>query len=166
MKLAPQIVPVSADLTDNLTVELQITYYVAIVANLMAFGNVRANTKRFNINASQWAVLFAIGQAGPSVARKIAEDLGLDKGTVSRAVSELAANGHIRKLLNRHHKRSPFIALTQKGEALYGRVMPVFISQNVMFTRVLRNGEKQQLCDLLSRLRAHIVKVRREKGLD
>lgn len=166
MKFAPQIVPVSPALTDNLAVELLISYYVDVVANLMTFGNIRANTKRFNINARQWAVLFAIGQTGPSVARKIAEDLCLDKGTVSRAVSELEANGHIRKLLNRHHKGSPFIALTQKGEALYCRVMPVFISQNVIFTQVLKNGEKRQLCDLLSRLQTHIVKVRCEKGLD
>jgi DNA-binding MarR family transcriptional regulator len=166
MKIAPLPPSQKPTLTDGMTPEVQISYLVTIVDNLMAFGNSAKNMKDFGINIRQWRVLGCIGQLGPQTARQMVDTMHQDKATISRAIAELSQKELITKLPNKLHKRSPLIWLTVEGKALYDQIFPIFESQANRFTDVLSAQEKNQLCDILDKLTTHIEKTREEMGLE
>jgi DNA-binding MarR family transcriptional regulator len=89
-----------------------------------------------------------------------------DKATISRAISDLEKKGIIVKLPNKSHKRSPLIWMTEQGKALYDNIVPTFTEQASQFTNVLSAKEKNQLCELLDKLKNHIELVKEEQGLN
>lgn len=156
MKIAPLPPLQKPSLTDGMAPEVRISYQVTIVDNLMAFGNNAKNVKDFGINNRQWRVLGCIGQLGPQTARQMVDVVHQDKATISRAIAELSQKQLVAKLPNKMHKRSPLIWMTEEGKALYDRIYPIFESQAKLFTAVLTEPEKQQLCEILDKLKKHI----------
>jgi DNA-binding MarR family transcriptional regulator len=154
------------DLTEETSAELHISYQVTLVANLMAFGNSAENVKRFGLNFREWRVLGGIGQLGPRTARQLVDDIHQDKATISRAITDLSHKGLITKLPNKLHKRSPLIWMTEEGKALYEEILPEFARQAELFTDVLSESEKTQLCNILDKLKDHIEDVRVREGLE
>lgn len=166
MKVAPLPPKPKHHLTEEMSPELHISYQVTVVANLMAFGNSTENVKQFGINFREWRVLGCIGQMGPQTARQIVDAVHQDKATISRAIAELNQKGLITKLPNKLHKRSPLIWMTEEGKAVYDRIVPSFNHQAKLFTDVLSQEEKDQLCGILDKLKGHIEEVREAEGLE
>lgn len=146
-------------ITDGMTDEVHISYQVTIVANLMAFGSRVQNVERFGVNFREWRLLSAIGRMGPQTAREIVDIIHQDKATISRAVKDLSDRELIVKLPNKKHKRSPLIWFSEEGKALYDKILPVATSQAEDLTQVLTRDEKQQLCELLDKLKDHIEEI-------
>ncbi len=142
-----------------MTDEVHISYQVTIVANLMAFGSRVQNVERFGVNFREWRLLSAIGRMGPQTARQIVDIIHQDKATISRAVKDLSDRELIVKLPNKKHKRSPLIWFSEKGKALYDKILPVATSQAEDLTQVLTRDEKRQLCELLDKLKDHIEEI-------
>ncbi len=162
MKIAPLPPKPKSYIAEGTTNELHISYQITVVANLMAFGNRAENVKQFGINFREWRVLGCIGQMGPQTARQIVDEVHQDKATISRAIAELCEKGLVTKLTNKMHKRSPLIWMTEEGKAVYDRILPAFVEQANQFTNILSAKEKQQLCDVLDKLKDHIEEVYEE----
>lgn len=141
------------------TTPAHIAYQATIVANLMAFGSNNGNMRRFGLNFRQWRVIGTLGRAGAITAGQIVDIIHQDKSSVSRAVAELSARRLIRKVPNSQHKSSPLLHLTETGQALYDRILPVWESQAAENVACLSDGEQKLLCELLDRMKAHIEQV-------
>jgi MarR family transcriptional regulator, 2-MHQ and catechol-resistance regulon repressor len=165
MPLAPLPKLKKEQLTEGMDPPAHISYQITIVTNLMAFGSSASNVKRFGIKTREWRVLACLTQVGPATASDIVRLMHQDKGSVSRAITGLGRDGLIDRIPNHAHKNSPYIWLTQKGRRLVDRIYPVFIQQAEMFTDVLSDGEKAELCRLLDKLKDHVEQVRVEQGI-
>lgn len=165
MALAPIPEHDRSTLTAGMTPPVHISYQVTIVANLMAFGRSAANIRRFGINTPHWRVLGCIWQVGPATAADIVRLVHQDKGSVSRAIAGLEKKRLIARLSNPSHATSPYIWMTEKGQALVERIWPVFCEQAELFTSSLTAKEQRELCRLLDKLYEHAEKVRVQHGL-
>lgn len=153
-----------AALTDGLTAEIHISFLVTIVSNLMAFGNVRENIRRFGLTVRQWRIISLLGEMGPMTLSDITNTVHHDKSSLSRAVRDMEKRGLVGKVQNNRHKSSPFIWFTNEGAALYEEISPQFTHQAEMLTSVLSDREKQELCGLLGKLHGHIEGLRAREG--
>jgi DNA-binding MarR family transcriptional regulator len=149
-----------AALTDGLTPEIHISFLVAIVSNLMAFGNVPENIRRFGLTVRQWRIISLLGEMGPMTLSDITNTVHHDKSSLSRSVRDLEKRGLVGRVQNNRHKSSPFIWFTNDGAALYEKISPQFAHQAEALTEVLSAGEKQQLCALLDKLHGHMENQR------
>lgn len=160
----PPPVKRKAALTDDLSPEVHISFLVAIVSNLMAFGNVPENIRRFGLTVRQWRIISLLGEMGPMTLSDITNTIHHDKSSLSRAVRDLEKRGLVAKLQNNRHKSSPFVWFTNEGAALCEEISPAFAHQAEMLTSVLSGTEKQQLCGLLGKLHSHIESLRAQDG--
>lgn len=152
------------EITTGMTTPAHIAYQVTIVANLMAFGTNSENVQRFGLNFRQWRVIGSLGRTGPLTARQIVDIVHQDKSSVSRAVAELTSRKLIRKLPNAQHKSSPLLALSESGQSLYDRILPVWEMQAAEYVACLTSGEQSMLCELLDKMKPHIERVREARG--
>ncbi len=161
---SPESPPANPEITAGMSTPAHIAYQMTIVANLMAFGTNAENVERFGLSFRQWRVVGSIGRTGPITARQIVDIVHQDKSSVSRAVAELTARRLIRKLPNTLHKASPILALTESGQALYDRILPVWESQAAEHVSCLTDGEQRLLCELLDRMKAHMERNREARA--
>jgi DNA-binding MarR family transcriptional regulator len=131
----------------------------------MAFFESARNVKQFGLKTREWRVLGCINQVGPATAGDVVRLVHQDKGSVSRAIAGLEKKGLIGRIPNEAHKNSPFIWLTEKGRKLLDDIYPVFKRQAEMFTSVLEEDEKRELCRLLDKLKNNVERVREEQGI-
>lgn len=152
------------EITAGMSTPAHVAYQMTIVSNLIAFGSNAKNVERFGVSFRQWRVIGSIGRVGPLTARQIVDIVHQDKSSVSRAVAELSARRLIRKLPNELHKGSPLLTLTDAGQALYDRILPVWEAQAAEHVACLTAGEQILLCELLDRMKAHVEGVQRARG--
>lgn len=153
-----------AVVTEGMIPPVHISYVVTIVANLMAFGGLKDNIKRFDLTVRQWRIIGLIAHMGPMTLSEMANTVHHEKSTLSRAAKELEKRGLLCKLPNKRHKSSPLIWFTKEGQDLYDEIEPIFTEQAEKFTSVLDDQEKRQLCEILDKLRDHAEKVRAFEG--
>ncbi|TAK51993.1 MAG: MarR family transcriptional regulator [Gammaproteobacteria bacterium] len=165
MPLAPIPRWTKTQLTEDMSPAVHISYQITIAANLMAFGSSASNVRRFGVRTREWRVLGCLNQMGPTTAADIVRLVRQDKGSVSRAIAGLEREGLVAKIPNKVHKNSPHVWLTDKGMKLVERIYPVFLQQAELFTGVLSQREKHELCRLLDKLKVHVELVRAEQGI-
>ncbi|MGH8596930.1 MAG: MarR family winged helix-turn-helix transcriptional regulator, partial [Gammaproteobacteria bacterium] len=76
------------------------------------------------IAVRDWRILSYIASTGPHTNREIAEVMGLDSATISRAVQYLKSNGLIDVRRSKRDRRMQLIMLTQKGADAHDAIAP------------------------------------------
>lgn len=105
-----------------------------------------------SMEPGQFRALDAVAAHGPCAVRELAEVMGLEPSTVTRATTKLEAAGLIRKGRAAHDHRQAVLELTEEGEQLhrffvdranqiYGEIFAVFSAD-----------ERVLLADLLERM--------------
>ncbi len=115
MKTTPAPIYRKNSLTEGMSPTVHISYIITFVSNLMAFGGIEGNVKRFGLTLMQWRIIGMIGQTGPMTLSELASTNHQDKSTMSRAALALEKNGLLCTMPNKRHKRSPLIWFTEKG---------------------------------------------------
>jgi DNA-binding MarR family transcriptional regulator len=88
---------------------------------LLAAGNRLAVAE--GLTAARWQVLGAVALAGrPLTVPQIARQMGLTRQAVQASVNRLLAEALIEARDNLDHRRSPLIALTERGSQKYAAV--------------------------------------------
>jgi DNA-binding MarR family transcriptional regulator len=88
---------------------------------LLAAGNRLAARER--LTAARWQVLGAVALAGrPLTVPQIARRMGLTRQAVQASVNRLLAEALVEARGNLDHRRSPLIALTERGSQKYAAV--------------------------------------------
>src|SRR5215467_2449077 len=88
---------------------------------LLAAGNRLAAQER--LTAARWQVMGAVALAGrPLTVPQIARRMGLTRQAVQATVDRLLAEALVEARDNLDHRRSPLVALTERGRQTYAAV--------------------------------------------
>ncbi len=113
--------------------------------------------KKAGITDQQFNVL-RILKGGPKDGYLISEIKGrmiFRNADVPRLVNRLTAQGLVKRCENPKDRRGSRIRLTPKGDAFQDKVRPIHSSVCEGFSGCLADSERNQLLDLLERLRDH-----------
>lgn len=145
---------------------VKINYLVTVVSNLMAFGGSKRNMERYGLTITQLRILGLLWQIGPMTLSDISETIHHDRSTLSRSAAGMEKDGIIKREPNRRHKSSPYLCLTDKGNALIEEINPEYRERARKLTAVLSDDEKKQLAELLEKLKDHMEDLKAFEDLD
>ncbi|MGD3111224.1 MarR family winged helix-turn-helix transcriptional regulator [Streptomyces sp. YGL11-2] len=116
-----------------------------------AFGGVyRDALKDLGLTYPQYLVMLVLWEHGPEPVKSIGERLRLDSGTLSPLLKRLEAAGLVHRERSPEDERSVTIRLTEAGEALRERALPV--PRRIMAATGLTLDELRTLRSLLGRV--------------
>jgi len=121
------------------------------LANLLRRSGTLAYGRKFGLSQVEWRVLALVGEHAPITLNALAEQMGLDKGQISRGVSALVS----RNLLLREYRRKGrgiAITLGPRGEELYSELMSAAIERNSLMLAGMSDAEASELFKMLDRL--------------
>ena len=107
--------------------------------------------RKFGLSQVEWRIVALVGEHAPVSLNALAEQMGLDKGQTSRAVSALVA----RRLVLREYRRDGrgiHITLSTRGTEIHDELMASALERNRVLLQGLNDAEKTQLFKLLDRL--------------
>ena len=137
---------------EPLALERLVPYRVATLANLLALGAARLYALRFGLVLSEWRLLAVLGAGAPLSAAELARRTAIDKGRVARAVANLQRRGLLAREPDAFDARRTMLRLSQKGRAIYRRVVPLAAAWERELLAVLTPAERRELERLLAKL--------------
>lgn len=114
-----------------------------------------AKLEKVDISIPEWCVLnilFHDKQATPS---SIAEQVGIDRGAISRTVEKLVQRGFIERSVGEDRRHTP-LDLTKKARELVPKLMQFAEENDKEFFSMLDAKEKKDLQNLLYKIAYHI----------
>jgi DNA-binding MarR family transcriptional regulator len=137
---------------EPLALERFVPYRIAILANLLALGASRLYARRFGLVIREWRILAVLGEGAPLSAAEIVRRTAIDKGRVSRAVANLLRRGLVARQPDAFDARRTMLRLSQKGRAVYRRIVPLAAARERELLAVLTPAERRELERLLAKL--------------
>ncbi|MCZ4264079.1 MarR family winged helix-turn-helix transcriptional regulator [Erythrobacter sp. G21629-S1] len=110
----------------------------------------------FQINRTEWRVLFHIGQHGPISANHISRMSRLEKSKISRAITKLEERGWVERSYSKEHRRSHDLLLTQEGRPAFHELAKMASEFNEMLEQHLGKGEMKKILQQLRSLEDRI----------
>ena len=107
-----------------------------------------------NLSLVQWRVIALLAAGNCDSLTTLCRLSGMDKGQVSRKLTQLVADGMVRSRLDEHDHRSQKLSLTEDGLKLYDRILPVMRSRQAHVTSNLAEEELAALLEYLDRIEA------------
>jgi DNA-binding MarR family transcriptional regulator len=129
-----------------------VPYRLATLAKLLALVASRLYAKRFGLVVREWQILAVLGEGRPLSAAEVARRTVIDKGRVSRAVASLTRRGLIERAPDAFDARRTMLRLSQKGRAIYRRIVPLARGEERALLDPLTPAERRQLERLLGKL--------------
>lgn len=105
---------------------------------------------------TSFVVLWVVWIGGERETRRVAEEAGISKGTLTGVARTLQARGLMERKVHPADGRLALLALTPEGERLMSRVFPEFNAEEVFVTQGLSDDEALDLADLLGRIVAQV----------
>ena len=103
-------------------------YQLAVAAAQISRGFADRYRRDFGLSIPEWRVLAHLAQSGAVSVREIHQRVDMDKSKVSRAAARLEQAGLIEKRENPGDRRLVDIRLTDPGQALVARILPVALA--------------------------------------
>ena len=117
------------------------------------FQKIDARSERFfrahELNTAQFDVLAQVGAASGMTQQELAAALLVTKGNISQLLGQLEQAGLIAR---RQDGRSNYLSLTERGQALFEKVVPRQEAQIVELLAPLSADEQHELLRLLRKL--------------
>ena len=107
---------------------------------------------RFGIDVPRWRILATLGPGRSFRAKAIAESTRMHKTRVSRAVSELVAQGLLTATPHVLDRRESLLSLTAKGRRLYQKLVPLALAREQELFSCLDADELRAFLAALRRL--------------
>lgn len=99
----------------------------------------------------QWRVMTLLASGGDNLT-SICRLSGMDKGQVSRKLTQLVSQGLVLTRLDEADHRSQKLSLSEKGEELHGRILPIMRARQAHLASDMSDDEQAMLRELLLRL--------------
>ncbi len=127
-----------------------------LVETYFAFlGKDAPHIRALGLTCSQFDVIATLGDTDGMTCKELSEKTLVTKGTLTGVLDRLQKKGLIVRVPSREDRRSIFIRLTPKGEALFRKVFPAHIHyMRPYFERALTASEADTLRELLQRLKS------------
>lgn len=124
--------------------------YLALLYNTSLYDWVQST---YGLKRPEYVVLYSLALADGGSARDISRTSGFPKNTLSRAIKRLEMMG----LIDARSRapgggRKQALHLSRKGWALINETRPVFEAQEERMLKVLSDGERQILSELMSKV--------------
>lgn len=100
-------------------------YQLAVTSARVSRAFAERYRAEFGLTIPEWRVMAHLAQSGDVSVREIQARVDMDKSKVSRAAARLEQAGLIEKRDNPADRRLLDMRLTEKGQALFARIVPV-----------------------------------------
>ncbi|MFE0191694.1 MarR family winged helix-turn-helix transcriptional regulator [Streptomyces sp. NPDC059008] len=101
---------------------------------------------------TSFVVLWVVWIRGERETRRVAEEAGISKGTLTGVARTLQGRGLLERRVHPDDGRLALLSLTPEGERLMTRVFPEFNAEEAFVTEGLSDDEALDLADLLRRV--------------
>ncbi len=108
---------------------------------------------QYDITTAEWRVMMSLHEYMPG--HEITGRWAMDKMAVNRAIASLVRRGLATKQRNKKDRRVVDLRLTKKGQALYGRLLPVAHDRYRKLMAGIGKADRAILRGMLIKLIAH-----------
>jgi DNA-binding MarR family transcriptional regulator len=137
---------------DILWLQDYLPYRLAVVATRMLREAAHVYKSRRNpLTTAQWRTLGILANHEPLTATELCRISMLDKVAISRALSQLQRRGFVARQRLPEDARARQVTLTAAGWRYYNDLVPEMKRQEETFRALLKDGELEQLYELLER---------------
>ncbi|MEL7130035.1 MAG: MarR family winged helix-turn-helix transcriptional regulator [Pseudomonadota bacterium] len=124
-------------------------YRLSVLSNTVSKRIAERYQSEFGLSVWQWRVMAVLGEAPGLTAKDISERTAMDKVAVSRAVSGLVEDGILRREAAQDDGRRSMLYLSEAGQAIYARIVPLAMSYETELTQALTAVDIETLKHLL-----------------
>lgn len=115
--------------------------------------------EQFGIGIPEWRVLANLAEHGELNPKDIARLTSMDKAKVSRAIRELSAKRCVRKRSHEGDNRAYRLSLSERGRALYERIVPLALAWESELLGALDGAEYRDLMRIIDKLGARLERT-------
>jgi len=141
---------------ENLTLDDYVTYRVSVLAQMFGREASRKYHARWGLSLPQYRILTLLGKLGPTALRDLTDHSQMDKGQVSRVVSQLDAKRLVVRQPDERDGRRQILTLTKSGEDLYRQTIGAAEARQREILSVLSPEELVTLRTALDKLSRHM----------
>jgi DNA-binding MarR family transcriptional regulator len=125
-----------------------------LVTQLMARRNraLAAQLKPLGLTVQKWRVIAVLDHTPGCTMGELADLTSVDRTTLTRTLDQLVEEKLVDRRAAAHDRRTMRLALTNKGAALLGRVLPLVIEQNERAVRGFSAAEIERFRSDLRRM--------------
>ena len=134
------------------------------VVNLTARPFVESLARAHHLSLNEWRVMVVLASHPGVAATDVADVLGLDKMSVSRALAALARHGRLEREAEPGDARRDRLALSVDGQALYRRIGASAAQREMQLFGAVRPDELARLARTLDRLIDAVRRSEPEQG--
>ena len=142
---------------ERLPIDDSIFFRLVRVVNLTARPFSESIGKAHRLSLNEWRVLLVLANHPGVAAGDVAALTGLDKMSVSRALSGLVQRGRVVRRVDPADKRRQLLRLSAEGERLYVRIGTPAKERERSLFRGIGAAEQAQLGRTLDRLAANLL---------
>lgn len=114
-----------------------------------------AKLEKVDISIPEWCVLNILFHDKQAVPSSIAEQVGIDRGAISRTVEKLVQRGFIERGVGQDRRNTP-LELTKKARELIPKLIQMAEVNDQEFFSMLESKEKKVLQHILYKIAYHI----------
>ena len=113
-------------------------------------------THDHGLTPSEWRTMAILAESGKIPATVIVERSSMDKVSVSRAVKRMHERGLLEKFCNLEDGRSTLLALSAKGRAVYGDIVPKVLQAESRMLKGVGDREFRTFLQVMSKVRDNL----------
>ena len=135
------------------------TFLPSVIRNLaeeITSSMSRRYTGDFQLTVTEWRIILQLAARESLTATEIVEITAMEKSKVSRAVSHLEERGFVIRTPSEQDHRTQTLALTPRGQELYGSIVPRVLNWENLLLEGLEISEYRDLLYLLNKLRTRL----------
>lgn len=124
---------------------LRDSYLVSLWSNALTALGLKEIERHLDVGRDEFNVLFTLAARGKSLASEICQLNGRPKNSISRAVNRLAERGAIIREPLEEDRRKEYLSLTEVGQDLYDRALPIFLERQRQLLSPLTYEERRTI---------------------
>lgn len=110
---------------------------------------------KHDVTIAEWRVLLTLALHGNASGKEITSRWAMDKMAINRAIASLEKRGLVEKRRDGADRRVINLSLTDRGRALYDKLLPAANARYHKLMAGLERDEAQLLRDILVKMIAH-----------
>ncbi len=127
-------------------------FQIGMLTNLIRQVTSDVYVRESGLSAREWRVLAMLGCKGAMMPAQVAAETGMDRATVTRAVSRLEKLGYIFSGGDAADRRRKVLYLTEKGAALCDDIRPLMEASGRELQNVLNKTELKYYYQIMKKL--------------
>ncbi len=133
------------------TLDAHLGYWLRVVSNAVSQGFAR-KVEREGVTVAEWVLLRALYDAGRISPSRLADELTMTKGAISKLADRLLEKSLIERRANPDDKRAHTLVLNHEGRALVPRLAALADQNDEEFFGALTSDERRRLSKALQKI--------------